>query len=143
MSNPNKPKRKVESDEPKDPSRRRALQSAIRFSAVLTSLGLSAGAVLAGKDAQAKGGGCEDTVPEGVQTLINYAISKGSMEAAVELYGPESGLSDDALASLLTISAEDLAAVSSLADIVTDSMGDCEVSAELECRVICHVDDVH
>lgn len=133
-------------DAPERPSRRKALQSAIRFTTVMSTIGLSAGVVLSSKKARAAsslragdGGKCD---PAGVQQLVNHAIANEDMEAAIELYGLESGLSDEALDALRTITSDDLHAVNELSASVTGAVGNPNITAETYCDVIVHVDDI-
>lgn len=129
------------SDAPQQPSRRRALQSAIRFTTVMSTIGLSAGMVLTGKKAHAQVNGGTGGA-DGLKQLVNHAIANEDMDAAIELYGAESGLSAESLDALRTITPDDLQAVNALSASVTGAVGDSNITAETYCDVIVHVDDI-
>ena len=95
----------VESESHEDDyDRREMLSAAVRFSAILGTLGLSADALFA-DDAEARGG----KVKSGkVKQLIMYAIEQGDMGSAITRYGKGTRLSKDKLNQLRKISNEDL-----------------------------------
>lgn len=132
-------------DAPERPSRRKALQAAIRFTSVMSALGLSAGTLLSSKTARAASSQADDGKgpcnPDVLEQLINHAIANEDMEAAIDLYGAESGLSAEALDALRTITPDDLHAVNELSASVTGAIGDSNITAETYAHVIVHVDN--
>ena len=87
-----------------DHDRREMLSAAVRFSAVLGTLGLSADALFA-DEADAKSGKARGGK---VKQLIMYAIDQGDMEKAIARFGKASKLSQAKLGQLRKITNEDL-----------------------------------
>ncbi len=94
------------------PTRRAALRSAVRLTAALSAVGISANTFLAPAKALASegsgGGLCEDSP---VIRLVRHAIETFDMQEAIELHAEEAQLSDASIEILSNVSSEDLEAI--------------------------------